>query len=305
MIPLYDQLPLVRGRYIKNALLADQTWFRVGGPADVLFRPADLDDLIHFLTEKSEEIPVIVIGAGSNLLVRDGGFSGVVIRLGRGFSHIHIDGPLIHVGAGCLDRTVALTCCEAGIGGLEFLVGIPGTIGGAIKMNAGAYGREMKDILVYAEVVDLQGCVHQLSSEDLEMTYRHTSLPEGWIVTSALLKGAEGQNPAHIEKVLTGILEEREASQPTRGRTGGSTFKNPPEEKAWKLIDLAGCRGLKKGDAQVSEKHCNFLLNLDHATATDLESLGNDVQNRVYEMSGIMLEWEIIKIGNKDQDSKE
>lgn len=294
-----DQLPIVRGRYIPNARLAEQTWFRVGGPADVLFRPADKADLAHFLLNKPEQVPVTIIGAGSNVLVRDGGVSGVVIRLGRGFSDIRIDGDFVHVGAGCLDRTVSLTCRDAGVGNLEFLVGIPGTIGGAVRMNAGAYGQEMKDILVYADILDPQGKHHRLTPEALQMTYRHTSLQDRWIVTGAVLKGAVGQDPADIGKAIDAILEEREASQPIRGRTGGSTFKNPNHEKAWKLIDAAGCRGLKKGDAQVSEKHCNFLLNLDQATANDLESLGEEVKRRVYETSGVCLDWEIVKVGGK------
>ncbi|MGV8948466.1 MAG: UDP-N-acetylmuramate dehydrogenase [Candidatus Paracaedibacter sp.] len=294
-----EQLPAVRGRYLPNARLAEQTWFRVGGPADVLFRPADEADLAHFLSHKPEHMPVTIIGAGSNLLVRDGGVPGVVIRLSRGFSDIRIDSDLVHVGAGCLDRTVSLTCREAGVGGLEFLVGIPGTIGGAVRMNAGAYGQEIKDILVYADVIDSQGKCHRLTPEALQMTYRHTSLQEGWIITSVVLKGVANQNPSEIGKSIDRILEEREATQPTRGRTGGSTFKNPEPEKAWKLIDAAGCRGLKIGDAQVSEKHCNFLLNLDQATANDLESLGEEVKRRVYETSSVCLDWEIVKVGVK------
>jgi len=294
-----EYLPVVRGRYVPDARLAEQTWFRVGGPADILFRPADEDDLAYFLSNKPESVPVTIIGAGSNLLVRDGGLSGVVVRLGRGFSEIRIEEDLIHVGGGCLDRTVALTCRDAGLGSLEFLVGIPGAIGGAVRMNAGAYGREMKDILVYALAVDPQGGRHRLTPEDLQMTYRHTNLPEGWIVTGAVLRGMKDQDPAEIGAALDAILTEREATQPTRGRTGGSTFKNPESEKAWKLIDAAGCRGLKMGDAQVSEKHCNFLLNLDQATANDLESLGEEVKRRVYETSGISLEWEIVKIGHE------
>lgn len=292
-----DRLPPVRGRYVPNARLAEHTWFRVGGAADILFRPADEDDLAHFLTSKPKNVPVTIVGAGSNLLVRDGGIPGVVIRLGRGFSDIRVEGDLIHVGAGCLDRTVSLTCCDAGIGSLEFLVGIPGTIGGAVRMNAGAYGREIKDVLVYANVLDPEGRCHQLTAQDLQMTYRHSTLPDQWIVTGAVLKGVPEQNPVDIGIAINAILAEREASQPIRGRTGGSTFKNPEQAKAWQLIDEAGCRGLKVGDAQVSEKHCNFLLNLDQATANDLESLGEEVKRRVYETSGISLDWEIVKVG--------
>lgn len=291
------QLPAIRGRYMPDAPVGPQTWFRVGGAAEVLYRPADVADLAYFLTNKPASHPVTIIGAGSNLLIRDGGISGIVIRLGRGFSEIRIEQDLVHVGAACFDRTVSLTCRDSGIGGLEFLVGIPGTIGGAVRMNAGAYGREMKDVLVYADAVDLNGKSHRLTPQDLHMTYRHTSLPEGWIVTNAVLRGTP-QDPAQISATIEGILSEREASQPIRGRTGGSTFKNPEIEKAWKLIDAAGCRGLLRGGAQVSEKHCNFLLNLGDATADDLESLGEDVRQRVLQTSGVSLEWEIVRIGD-------
>lgn len=294
----HDHLPVVRGRYVAGARLAEQTWFRVGGAADILYRPADEEDLAHFLSSRPENIPVQIIGAGSNLLVRDGGVSGVVIRLGRGFSDIRIEGDLVHAGAGCLDRTVSLTCREAGVGNLEFLAGIPGTMGGAVRMNAGAYGREIKDILVWVNVLDLQGVNHRLTPEDLKMSYRCASLPEGWIVTGVVLKGIAGQNPKDIGGAIDAVLAMRERSQPIKGRTGGSTFKNPDQEKAWKLIDAAGCRGLRIGDAQVSEKHCNFLLNLDQATANDLETLGEEVKRRVYETSGISLEWEIVKMGH-------
>jgi UDP-N-acetylmuramate dehydrogenase len=294
----YDKLPVVRGRYIPSARLAEQTWFQVGGCADVLYRPADANDLSLFLNALPENIPCQVIGAGSNLLVRDGGIAGVVIRLGRGFVDIRPDGQLVHVGAGCLDRTVALTCQNAGIGGLEFLVGIPGTIGGAVCMNAGAYGREMKDILVHAEVLDTHGRAHRLTVNDLQMTYRHTVLPTDWIVTGATLKGVR-QDPAQIGETINSILVKKETSQPVRGHTGGSTFKNPDLHQAWQLIDAAGCRGLKRGGAQVSEKHCNFLLNTGQATANDLEELGEEVRRRVLDTGGVLLEWEIIRIGRQ------
>lgn len=293
-----SDLPLVRGRYTPQARLADQTWFRVGGATDVLFRPADGDDLSSFLSQISSEIPITILGAGSNVLVRDGGISGVVIRLGRGFSTISVEDKEaeIYVGAGCLDRTVALHCQEIGLGGLEFLVGIPGTIGGAVKMNAGAYGTEIKDVLIWADVLDPQGIKHRLSASDLGFSYRHSELPENWIVVGAALEGNH-DDPQVISEKLHHILAEREATQPTRGRTGGSTFKNPLPEKAWELIDKAGCRGLKVGDAQVSEKHCNFLLNLDQATAQDLETLGEEVRSRVLQKTGHQLEWEIIRLG--------
>ena len=296
MTSIIDHLPPTQGRYSAGAKLAQHTWFRVGGPADILYRPADKDDLACFLSHKPVDIPVQVLGAGSNVLIRDGGIPGVVIRLGRGFSQIQLEDGLIHAGAGCLDRTVALTCRDAGLGGLEFLVGIPGTIGGGICMNAGAYGREMKDILVYAEALCPKGKLHQLTCADLEMTYRHSALPEGWIITGAVLKGYSAE-PAHIGKVMEKMLAEKESTQPVTGRTGGSTFKNPGSQKAWELIDKAGCRGLKQGDAQVSEKHCNFFINAGQATAQDLELLGETVQRRVAETSGIALEWEIIRLG--------
>jgi len=292
-----DHLPTVRGRYLFGSRLADQTWFRVGGPADVIFRPADEADLADFLAHKPDDVPVAIVGAGSNLLVRQGGISGIVIRLGRGFNEIRVENDLVHVGAGSFDRTVALTCRNSGLGNLEFLVGIPGTIGGAVTMNAGAYGQETKDKIVYAHVLDPQGGRHRLTPDDLQMTYRHTNLPEGWIVTGAVLKGNRDKDVAQISANLDAILKQREATQPTRGRTGGSTFKNPLNQKAWELIDAAGCRGLKIGDAQVSEKHCNFLLNLDQATANDLELLAEEVKRRVQENSGVSLEWEIVRMG--------
>lgn len=291
-------LPIVRGRYTSQALLSDLTWFRVGGPTDVLFRPADPDDLASFLSQISPTTPPTIIGAGSNVLVRDGGIPGVVIRLGRGFSEIVADedGRTLYVGAGCLDRTVALHCQELGLGGLEFLVGIPGAIGGAVKMNAGAYGTEIKDVLVWADVLDSQGNKHRLTVQDLGFSYRHSALPHGWVVIGAALRG-EPADPQTISVKIQHILAEREATQPTRGRTGGSTFKNPLPERAWELIDKAGCRGLQIGDAQVSEKHCNFFLNLDKATAQDLETLGEEVRRRVSQTTGHELEWEIIRMG--------
>ena len=291
------ELPLVRGRYEFNVPLSQSTWFRVGGPAQVIFKPADLEDLRQFLVQKSSDLPCYPLGAGSNVLIRDGGLKGCVIRLGRAFATIEQQENLVIVGAACLDRTVALTTCQLGLSGLEFLVGIPGTIGGAIAMNAGAYGHEIKDRLQWIEWITFDGQVERLNGQDLNMTYREGNLPENVIVTKAAFL-CELKLSADIQTTLDTFLAEREKSQPIRGRTGGSTFKNPPQGlKAWQLIDQAGCRGLKIGDAQVSEKHCNFLLNLEAATASDLEQLGNTVQQRVYEQTGVSLEWEIIRLG--------
>lgn len=302
-----ETLPTVRGRYQIDAPLQEQTWFRVGGPADVLFKPADTADLQHFLQHCPRDVPVTILGAASNVLVRDGGIAGVTIRLmGRGFADIQVDPTLsrIEVGAGALDRVVALTSAQHQIVGLEFLVGIPGTIGGAVKMNAGAYEGEIKDVLVWCDVVTPEGNCHRLSPADLGFSYRHCALPEGWIVVRACLQGrtfsTESANAPDHESPMQKIerfLAQREASQPTKGRTGGSTFKNPEGEKAWALIDAAGCRGLTKGGAEVSTKHCNFLLNVNHASAYDLETLGETVRARVLETTGIPLEWEILRLG--------
>jgi UDP-N-acetylmuramate dehydrogenase len=249
------------------------------------------------LRHKPKDVPVTILGAGSNILIRDGGVEGVVIRLsGKGFGGIQIDGMTITVGGAALDRAVALSCIQSGIGGLEFLVGIPGAMGGAVRMNAGAYGTELKDVFQWADVVDPNGVMHRLLPEELNFSYRHSDLPEGWIVVQACLKGFP-KEPAEIERQVNTFLTEREASQPVRGRTGGSTFKNPEGHKAWALIDAAGCRGLRQNGAEVSEKHCNFLLNTGEATAADLESLGETVRQRVLENSGVSLQWEIIRLG--------
>ena len=299
-----DDLPTVRGRYVFNAPLSDQTWFRVGGPADVLYQPADQDDLSFFLKNKPTGIPVYIVGAGSNLLVRDGGLRGIVIRLGRGFSSLDLQENALEVGAGALDRTVALTCAQAGLGGLEFLVGVPGTIGGAVKMNAGCYGLEVKDVLDWADVMTLDGVVTRLSADDLAMTYRHSSLRDEDIVVRARFR-CHQIDPDEGNQKVQKLLAEREDTQPVRGRTGGSTFRNPDSpdplsaKKAWQLIDDAGCRGLQIGDAQVSPKHCNFLLNLAGATAQEIETLGDTVRDRVKATSGIDLVWEIVRIGER------
>lgn len=293
---LVERLPRVRGRYSEGASLARITWFGVGGPAEVMFRPADVDDLAHFLAEKPDDVPIFVLGVGSNLLVRDGGVPGVVIRLGQGFVDIQVDGADVRAGAGTLDANVAITAGEAGVEGLEFLSGIPGTIGGALRMNAGAYGTEMKDVLVRAEALDGRGRRVSATAADMGMTYRHSDAPQDWIFTAAVLKGRAGVREA-IAKRMAEIATAREATQPIRARTGGSTFKNPPGRRAWELIEEAGCRGLTRGGAAVSEKHCNFLINTGTASAADLEALGEDVRRRVRAACGVDLEWEIMRIG--------
>ena len=298
---LIERLPPVRGRLTENAPLAGITWFRVGGPAEVMFRPADRDDLIAFLANKPADVAVTVIGVGSNLLVRDGGVPGVVIRLGRGFADVAIDGTTVRAGAATLDLNVALSARDAGVAGLEFLSGIPGTIGGALRMNGGAYGKEMKDVTVSAEALDAAGRLHSLSHAELGFSYRHAGVAEDWIFLSAELAGTRDP-PQAIAARMQEIQTKREDTQPIRTRTGGSTFANPkqPEaqgRRAWELIDGAGCRGLVRGGAIVSEKHCNFLINSGSATAADLEGLGEEVRRRVFEKFGVTLEWEIRRIG--------
>lgn len=293
---LIDRIPDVRGRMSVGASLAKVTWFAVGGPAEVLFKPADVDDLAHFLKHKPDDVPVTVIGVGSNLLVRDGGVPGVVIRLGRAFAQVLVNQADVLVGAGALDGNVALAAMEASVSGLEFLSGVPGTIGGALRMNAGAYGTEMKDIVVGAVALDGKGNRHVLSADDLGFSYRKSIVPADWIFVEARLRGHAGQT-ADIRARMDDIKFAREGSQPLRTSTGGSTFKNPEGHKAWQLIDAAGCRGLRVGGAQVSNKHCNFLINDGTATANDIEALGEMVRARVKEMSGVELTWEIRRIG--------
>ena len=293
---LIERLPQVRGRLTENAPLGPLTWFRAGGPADVLFRPADAEDLARFVSGTPADVPITVIGVGSNLLVRDGGIRGVVIRLGRGFAEIARNGDMVEAGAGALDLNVALSAQGWGVQGLEFMSGIPGTVGGALRMNAGAYGREMVDVVLSAEAVDDEGRIRTLSPAELGLTYRHSGVPDSWIFTKAVLK-AEPGDPETILARIQEIRAQREASQPVRARTGGSTFANPPGAKAWELIDRAGCRELQIGGAQVSEKHCNFLINTGEATAADIEQLGEEVRRRVEQMSGIELRWEIRIIG--------
>ncbi|NYZ15723.1 UDP-N-acetylmuramate dehydrogenase [Azospirillum sp. RWY-5-1] len=300
---LIDVMPRVRGRLTADAPLAPVTWFRVGGPAEVMFRPADAEDLAVFLDALPDEVPVTVIGVASNLLVRDGGVPGVVIRLGRGFADIDAAGTDVTAGAAALDLNVAAVARDAGIGGLEFLSGIPGTIGGALRMNGGAYGREMRDVLIAAQGVDRRGARLTFTAAEMGFTYRHSAVPDDVIFTGALLRGTR-EDPAVIGARMDDIAAKRADTQPVRARTGGSTFKNPPGRKAWELIDAAGCRGLTVGVAQVSEKHCNFLLNLGGATAADLETLGEEVRRRVFDRFGIMLEWEIKRIGLAKGDAR-
>jgi UDP-N-acetylmuramate dehydrogenase len=289
-------MPELRGRLLANQPLADLTWFRVGGPAQVLFMPESEDDLAYFLAHLPE-LPVTVIGLGSNLIVRDGGVPGVVIRLGRGFNEAKVEeGNRVRAGSGVPDVKVARAAQEAGVGGLSFLRGIPGAIGGALRMNGGAYGSETKDVLIEARGVDRNGDVRVFANADMGYSYRHCGVSDDIIFTQALFQGRAG-DPAAIGAEMDKITEAREATQPVKSRTGGSTFKNPPGHKAWQLIDAAGCRGLVIGDAQVSEMHCNFLINRGSATANDIETLGETVRARVKENSGVELEWEIKRIG--------
>ena len=291
-------LPDLEGTAERGGSLADFIWFRTGGPAEWLVRPKDEADLARFLSELDPEVQVTPIGVGSNLIVRDGGVEGVVVRLPKTFAKATIEpGNRVRAGGGAMGITVASAARDAGIAGLEFLRGIPGTVGGAARMNAGAYAREVKDILVEARLVLRDGSIETWSLDKLGYTYRHSEVPAGSVVVEALFEGVAGE-PADIGAEMDRIAAEREASQPLRSRTGGSTFKNPPRHKAWALIDAAGCRGLRIGDAQVSEKHCNFLLNLGNASSAEIEDLGEEVRRRVMEKCNILLEWEIQRIGS-------
>jgi UDP-N-acetylmuramate dehydrogenase len=292
-----DMLPPVRGSLTRGAPLKDLVWFRTGGPAEVLFRPADADDLAAFIAAKPAELRVSVIGVGSNLLVRDGGIPGAVVRLSSAFGKIETDGLRVCAGAAGLDGAVARAAAEAGIAGLEFLRGVPGTIGGALKMNAGCYGREIKDVFVEAVAIDGNGNKIKLSSTDMDFEYRKAKgATDDLIFIEAVFEGTR-DDPAAIRARMEELSANREASQPIKSKTGGSTFQNPPGHKAWQLIDQEGCRGLKIGGAQVSEKHTNFLINTGDATAADLEALGEEVRRRVKEKSGVVLEWEIKRVG--------
>jgi UDP-N-acetylmuramate dehydrogenase len=300
---LKGKMPDVRGRLLANQPLAELTWFRVGCAAQLLFMPADESDLAYFLAHLSAEIPVTIIGLGSNLIVRDAGVPGVVIRLGRGFNAVEVEPDArVSAGAAVPDVKVARAAQEAAIAGLAFYRGIPGAVGGALRMNGGAYGRETKDVLIEARGVDRAGHVRVWSNADLHYTYRHCGAPDDVIFTQALYQGSPG-DAATIEQEMEKITQSREATQPIKSRTGGSTFKNPPGHKAWQLIDAAGCRGLQIGGAQVSPMHTNFLINLGSATAADIETLGETVRERVQGNSGILLEWEIKRIGLTARDS--
>jgi len=300
-------LPQVRGRYSENAPLGEQGWFKTGGRAEILYKPADKEDLQAFLAACPSDVPLLVLGAMSNCIIRDGGVPGVTIRLGRAFSEIEVNGEVVKAGALALDANVAQVAADAGISGLEFFSGIPGSVGGALRMNAGCYGTETKDVLVECEAIDRQGKIHVLKPDDMGMSYRHVDVPDDYIFMSA---GFQGQKdaPQKVLARMTEIKERRESSQPLREKTGGSTFANPSaselsqaglsdDTKVWQLIDQVGGRGLQVGGAQMSEKHCNFMINTGNASASDLESLGEEIRKRVYEKFGITLRWEIKRIG--------
>ena len=290
-------VPDLAGKLEPNGSLASFIWFKTGGPAEWLARPESAEDLARFVGALDPDVPVMAVGLGSNLIVRDGGVRGVVVRLPKAMAGVTVEpGNRVRAGGGAAGIKVASTARDAGIDGLSFLSGIPGTVGGAVRMNAGAYGRETADLLVEATIVLRDGRIETWPKERFGYTYRHSETPEGAIVVEALFEGVPG-DPAAIGAEMERIAAEREATQPTRTRTGGSTFKNPPGDKAWRLIDAAGCRGLTMGDAQVSEKHCNFLLNLGKATAAEIEALGEEVRRRVHAHSGVMLEWEIQRVG--------
>ncbi|KTE27962.1 MULTISPECIES: UDP-N-acetylmuramate dehydrogenase [unclassified Sphingopyxis] len=293
-------LPAVRGKLTAKAPLAPLVWFKSGGPADWLFEPKDADDLAAFLRDLDPAIPVMALGLGSNLIVRDGGFPGVVVRLGKAFAKVVVeDGQTLSCGGGASGILVSSTARDAGVGGLEFLRSIPGTVGGFVRMNGGAYGREVKDILISCEVVLRSGQRKFLALEDLGYTYRHSELPEGAVVVGATFRGYRDE-PTAIQAEMDRISASREASQPLRSKTGGSTFKNPDGYKAWQLVDEAGCRGFAVGGAQVSEKHTNFLINTGDATSADIEALGEEVRRRVKDKSGIDLQWEIQRVGKPE-----
>lgn len=296
-LELKAAMPDLRGRLLANQSLAELTWFRVGGPAQVLFTPADEDDLAYFLARLPKELPVHVVGVGSNLIVRDGGMPGVVVRLApRAFGETRADGDIVSAGAAALDKRVAETAAAANIGGMEFLFGIPGTVGGALRMNAGANGGETRDVLLDATGIGRDGTMHAFTNADMKFVYRSSGIDPSVIFTSARFRGRITE-PEAIRARMNEVQAHRETAQPIREKTGGSTFKNPPGNSAWKLIDAAGCRGLRVGGAQVSEMHCNFLINTGNATAHDIETLGETVRQRVKETSGIELHWEIKRIG--------
>jgi UDP-N-acetylmuramate dehydrogenase len=290
-------MPQLRGRLLANQSLAELTWFRVGGPAQVLFTPTDEDDLAHFLAHLPQHLPVYVVGVGSNLIVRDGGMPGVVIRLSpRGFGETSAEGDIVSAGTAALDKRIAETAAAANLGGLEFFFGIPGSIGGALRMNAGANGGETKDVLIEATGIGRDGNKHRFGNADMQFVYRNSGVDASMVFTSARFRGIPA-TPEAIRARMNEVQAHRETAQPIREKTGGSTFKNPPGNSAWKLIDAAGCRGLRVGGAQVSELHCNFLINTGNATARDIETLGETVRTRVQQHTGIELHWEIKRLG--------
>jgi UDP-N-acetylmuramate dehydrogenase len=300
-VRISEALPKVRGTYSENAALKDLVWFRAGGPAEILFRPADADDLAAFFAEKPPSLPVTIIGVGSNLLVRDGGIKGVVVRLPAFFGRVSVEGTRLRAGAAARDAAVARAAADAGLAGLEFLRGVPGTIGGALRMNAGCYGSEIKDVFVEATAIDGRGRKHVLGPDEMAFRYRKSGAGDDLVFVEALLQG-KPDDPQIVRDRMNALVDAREASQPVKSRTGGSTFKNPDAaesagRKAWQLIDEAGCRGLKHGAAQVSEKHCNFLINTGDASAADIEALGEDVRARVKAKFGVELEWENKRVG--------
>lgn len=298
-----DRLPKVRGRLTANAPLGAMTWFNVGGSAEILFKPEDKQDLIDFIKNCPKDIPITVLGVASNLIIRDGGIPGVVVRMGRDFAGIAVEGNDVIAGAAALDVNVATVATDKSLTGLEFLSGIPGTIGGALRMNAGAYNGETKDVLKTAEVLFRDGAVKHMTASEMGMSYRHNDLPKDVIFLGCVLQGKAG-NAEDIKARIDEIKAKRGETQPIKSKTGGSTFANPDGQKAWQLIDQAGCRGLKIGGAQVSEMHCNFIINTGNATAADIERLGEEVRKRVYATSGIQLRWEIKRIGTPlDQDT--
>lgn len=295
---LHNAMPMLRGRLLANESLAPLTWFRVGGPAQILFTPADADDLAYVLTNLSKDIPVTVVGVGSNLIVRDGGVAGVVIRLGaRGFGDVTTENDRVIAGTAARDKRVAEAAATASIGGLEFYFGIPGSIGGALRMNAGANGTETKDVLIEATGIGRDGTIHIFDNAQMQFVYRNSGVDPSIIFTSATFRGAMAE-PSAIRMRMDEVQKHRETAQPIREKTGGSTFRNPPGHSAWKLIDAAGCRGLRVGGAVVSQMHCNFLINAGDATAHDIETLGETVRARVKDHCGIELQWEIKRIGS-------
>ncbi len=296
-LAFFESLDKLGGKYKPNAPLAKLTWFKVGGNADILFEPKDVKDLQYFLKHYPSDMPLTLIGLGSNLLIRDGGIRGVVIRLKGGFSYIHHEGHKLTAGAGTPDMRMAKYAAKYGMDGFSFLSGIPGNLGGALRMNAGAFGGEISDIFISAKAMDRKGKIHHLTSADMGFAYRHTSVPADWIFLEASFKSLGNLTPSLLESQIKDIRKKREESQPKGVYTGGSTFANPEGHKAWQLIDAAGLRGFKIGDAQVSEKHCNFLLNLGQASAKDIEDLGEHIRSKVKENSGIELRWEIRRMG--------